>query len=368
MKKALYGLFMGVLILLQGPAFADSNAYHWSGQEQFFEGWYFKVSDPATQRSFLFIYAVFNPDGRSPDSCGFMMAGNNSPGEAGLIYQQYPVDDFAASYDVFDMAVSSSNRAWGDLTTLHATGSTADSENHCSWSFDLEVTDAWRNTMGWMQNLPSLQTYWYVGAMKARASGWIEWNGELFTFDKAIGYQEKNWGDEFPESWYWLQANSFDDPKACCLSVGAATMPLGGLVVPACGIGLIYDGRLYTFSFPQQPALIQADIEPGTWQVTARKGRYQIVIDAWCDTDELLNLRNPTAGGIKAWTWESVRGTVRFQLFERWGLWYTKIAEATSDLAGTEFGGQQWLGWEEQLPAAYEIGVKGHEQELHQAD
>jgi len=67
-------------------AFADPNAYHWKGQQQFFEGWYFKVSDPDTGKSFLFIYAVFNPDGASPESCGFMMAGhpmsNSTPASA----------------------------------------------------------------------------------------------------------------------------------------------------------------------------------------------------------------------------------------------------------------------------------------------
>ena len=66
-----------------------------------------------------------------------------------------------------------------------------------------------------MENLPNLQTYWYVGAMKARATGWIQWNNEYYEFENILGYQEKNWGDEFPETWYWLQANNFDNPDAC---------------------------------------------------------------------------------------------------------------------------------------------------------
>ncbi len=137
------------------------------------------------------------------------------------------METFSASYDRFDIGVGSDNRASGDAQKLHAEGSVADATNQCSWSFDLQVTETWTNTMGWMENLPNLQTYWYVGAMKARATGWIQWNNEYYEFENILGYQEKNWGDEFPETWYWLQANNFDSPDACCISVGGASMPIG---------------------------------------------------------------------------------------------------------------------------------------------
>jgi tocopherol cyclase len=221
MKVRLYILTYVLLLLfaaansLEG---ADANAYHWNSQPTFFEGWYFKVSDPATKKSFLFIYAVYNPDGQSPDSTAFMMAGNNSPGTAALIYQEFDVETFTASYDTFNIVVGSDNRASGDAQKLHAEGSVADAANQCSWAFDMQVTETWPDSMGWMKNLTNLQTYWHVGAMKAAATGWIKWNGVYYEFENIIGYQEKNWGAEFPDTWYWLQANKFDNPDACCIS------------------------------------------------------------------------------------------------------------------------------------------------------
>jgi tocopherol cyclase len=339
-----YVLFLLVALAnsLEG---ADANAYHWNSQSTYFEGWYFKVSDPATKKSFLFIYAVYNPDGKTPDSTAFMMAGNNSPGTAALIYQNFGVETFAASYDRFDIGVGSENRASGDAQKLHAEGSVADATNQCSWSFDLQVTETWANTMGWMENLPNLQTYWYVGAMKARATGWIQWNNEYYEFENILGYQEKNWGDEFPETWYWLQANNFDSTEACCLSVGGASMPIGPATFRACGIGFRYKEKLYTFSFPQQPAKITADIEPGVWHLEGRKGRHKIMIDGSCDTEQLMNLMNPTIGGIKPWTWESVNGSIRVRLYEKVLMRWRLVVDTSSDLAGVEFGGKQWLGW-----------------------
>ncbi len=324
----------------------DQNAYHWQGQSQFFEGWYFKVSDPESGRSFLFIYAVQNPDGMSPYSQSFIMAGNNSPGVSEMVLQQFDVNDFSSRNDLFDARIGTENRISGDLEQLHCSGNITNGTDNCSWEIDFSVTERWDRTMGWMQYLPNLQTYWHVGAMQAVASGRITWNGEVFTFDDLIGYQEKNWGREFPENWYWLQANHFDDPQVCCLSIGGGTMPLGTTVFDACGIGLKYAGRLYTFSFPQNLVLINYEIEPGQWQIEARKGRYKIVIEASCDLDELINLMNPTVdGGLKPYTWETVTGDVTISLYEKRGLQWAEIVTATSDLAGLEFGGEQWLGW-----------------------
>ena len=124
-------------------------------------------------------------------------------------------------------------------------------------------------------------------------------------------------------------------------------MPLGPAVVRATGIGFLYNGTLYTFSYPQQPALVQNSIEPGTWQVRARKGRHKIKIDGICDPDDLLNLLNPTVDGIKPWTWEGINGTIRVRLYEKRGFFWRLLADTTSDLAACEFGGQEWIGWDQ---------------------
>ena len=340
-------VLLAVCCMLAGQARADSNAYHWNGQEQFFEGWYFKVSDPVSRKSFLFIYAVLNPDGGSPHSQGFMMAGNNSPGSAHSVFQSFPVDEFSSEYDRFDTRIGDENRAWGDAGTVHFEGSISDGEHTCSWNIQMTISEAWTDTMGWMENLSDLQTYWYVHAMKAGATGWIRWDDDYFAFEDCIGYHEKNWGDEFPESWYWLQANHFDDPDACCISVGGATMPIGPFVFNACGIGFRYGGEMFVFSFPQTAARIIPVIEPGAWDIQAFRGRYKIHISAWCDTGDLINLMNPTEQGIVPYTWETLAGSLRVRLYERSGLAWRRIVDTTSDLAGLEFGGAGWLGWQD---------------------
>ena len=36
-------------------------------------------------------------------------------------------------------------------------------------------------------------------------AGWIEWDGELFEFENAPSYSEKNWGGGFPRKWFWVR-------------------------------------------------------------------------------------------------------------------------------------------------------------------
>ncbi len=67
--------------------------------------------------------------------------------------------------------------------------------------------------------------------MMARGSacGWIEWDGKRHDFQDAPAYWEKNWGGGFPDKWFWVQCNSWDDggaADAALTAVGAATIML----------------------------------------------------------------------------------------------------------------------------------------------
>jgi Tocopherol cyclase len=55
------------------------------------------------------------------------------------------------------------------------------------------------------------------------ASGWVEWDGQRMEFTQAPAYWEKNWGGGFPDKWFWVQCNSWDDAQcdAALTAVGA---------------------------------------------------------------------------------------------------------------------------------------------------
>ena len=58
------------------------------------------------------------------------------------------------------------------------------------------------------------------------ASGWVEWDGQRTEFAQAPAYWEKNWGGGFPDKWFWVQCNSWDDAQcdAALTAVGALVL------------------------------------------------------------------------------------------------------------------------------------------------
>lgn len=56
------------------------------------------------------------------------------------------------------------------------------------------------------------------------ASGWIEWDGQRTEVHQAPAYWEKNWGGGFPDKWFWVQCNSWEDAEceAALTAVGVS--------------------------------------------------------------------------------------------------------------------------------------------------
>ena len=57
---------------------------------------------------------------------------------------------------------------------------------------------------------------------KGLATGWLEWGDQRYHFTNAPTYAEKNWGGGFPQKWFWIQSESFDDASVTLTSIGAA--------------------------------------------------------------------------------------------------------------------------------------------------
>lgn len=71
------------------------------------------------------------------------------------------------------------------------------------------------------QMVPGLNQYWHPWLLGGRASGRAQLGDEIWEFNDAQVYGEKNWGREgFPESWWWGQAQGFDEPEACVAFAG----------------------------------------------------------------------------------------------------------------------------------------------------
>jgi tocopherol cyclase len=97
-----------------------------------------------------------------------------------------------------------------------ATGDLTSTVGEARWSFSVEPKTGWgdegsqqRSTAGWLAALPVFEPHWQIMMSHGEATGWLEWGGKRYAFERAPTYYEKNWGAGFPKRWFWVQCNSF---------------------------------------------------------------------------------------------------------------------------------------------------------------
>ncbi len=315
------------------PPNPEDGAHFDGVRDPYYEGWYHKISLPEKHEAFFFIYTVVNP---APDSAypaeAFLYCGQASSLET--VYQPFPVDAYRAQAGYRDVRIGETARA----TALRFAGEAEDAGGSCRWDVWLTHNLAWTETMGWLTGQAGLETSWTVGSLRAEAAGWIEFNGERFTFDGVPAYGDHNWGSVFPRQWFWLQANDFPSGEAA-LAASGGTVQFGDTELEAEMIGLWLDGTHHTFR-TQDLDQVEAQSAKGAWTIRAEKDLERITVEAACVADEMFHLLAPTPDGVQPRAWESLLGSVDVRFEQRDqpdGTWRV-VFEETSANAGVEVG------------------------------
>lgn len=69
--------------------------------------------------------------------------------------------------------------------------------------------------------VPALNQYWHPWLLGGTVFGSARIGDQVWDLDGATVYAEKNWGREgFPESWWWGQAQGFEQPGVCVAFAG----------------------------------------------------------------------------------------------------------------------------------------------------
>jgi tocopherol cyclase len=181
---------------------------------------------------------------------------------------------------------------------------------------------------GW---LPGLGQYWHPHVLRARAEGVVAVGSDRWDLAGATAYAEKNWGDGFPERWWWGEAHDFgEDPVTVAFAGGPA---LGRLEATAVVVAL--DGRLVRFGEPLVAA-VRATVAPGSWRLAGRSARHRVEIEAEADPALAYVMDVPVPGEHRAvpGSHQHLAGRLRVRLSRRGRTVY----EGVSELAGLEQG------------------------------
>ncbi|MGL5870767.1 MAG: tocopherol cyclase family protein [Xenococcaceae cyanobacterium] len=339
------------------------SGYHWDGSNsRFFEGWYYRVTIPERGKGFAFMYSIDDPIGDRPHSGG---AAQILTSDDEYLCRTFPdVNKFWASKNYLELGhwgqtnlqsqpqLLEGDRFKQQITEGYQATATLNqgfirdpgSNNYCRWLYRIEPVYGWGDrkqpqqaTAGWLSYLPIFEPGWQVLQAHSLATGWIEWRDRVYEFTNAPAYSEKNWGRSFPQKWFWINCNSFEnEPDLAITAVGGRRQVLWWMESPGL-IGLHHRGKFY--EFVPWNAKISWQVQPwGEWKMLARNQKYEIELMGVTQHSGSY-VRVPTEEGLAFRCRDTMKGELTLQLREDSG---KNILKAHSSLAGLEVGGAPW--------------------------
>ncbi|MFP4219922.1 MAG: tocopherol cyclase family protein [Phormidium sp.] len=338
------------------------SGYHWDGESRkFFEGWYYRVTLPEIGETFAFMYSIEDPiGGESNSGGGAQILG---PRDEYLCRTFPDVNKFWAwkkglglghwgqtsltsppkliDRDTFNAEVQQGYQA---TATWHQ-GKLYDpgSGRHCTWQYTIEPVYGWgdrQSTAGWLSFLEIFEPGWQILMAHGWATGWIDWNGERYEFNRVPAYGEKNWGRSFPQKWFWFNCNSFDNEPNLALTAGGGRREVLSLMESVAMVGIHHEGTFY--EFVPWNGTVTWEIAPwGFWKMQAWSGDLEVTLTGTTE-EPGTPLRAPTREGLVFACRDTMKGQVHLQLKQRRQGEYQTILEATSSQCGLEVGGGPW--------------------------
>lgn len=179
-------------------------------QRHYFEGWYFKHVAGDGKQVLSVIPGVALTD---DDPHAFIQVLNGTTAETWNI--RFPLSDCHLSTSALEVRIGTS--------TFSAHGIHLDIDRPELKLFgDLTFRDMVRFPSSWIKPgimgpftfVPRMECKHGVVSIRHSVAGSLNLNCSILTFDNGTGYIEKDWGRSFPESWIWVQGNTFGGSDA----------------------------------------------------------------------------------------------------------------------------------------------------------
>ena len=328
---------------------------------QYFEGWYYRLTLPEIEQTFAFMYSIENPLGNQLNSGGAVQILGT---DEAYLYRVFPnIQKFFADHNnlifghwgktnlaieprlllstEFNSHITEGYQVTANLNQGSIYNPVRD--EYCRWEYRIKPVYGWGNSQqsqqssaGLLSSLPIFEPGWQITMAHGYATGWIEWQGQRYQFTDALAYSEKNWGSSFPQKWFWLNCNSFNDEKDLSFTAGGGIRQVLWWQEEVALIGIHYGGKFYEFA--PWNSQVSWKIEPwGKWQLQGNSAHYTVTLKGETDLPGTY-VRTPSAKGLIFNCRDTTRGKLNLALYER----NKKILKASSTQAGLEVGGEPW--------------------------
>lgn len=287
---------MKVLDLITRPELFQGKG-HLYNDKNYFEGWYFKITNNNYSISFI---PGINIDGI--DNKAFIQVITN----VSSYFVSYDIGDFEFSVDPFYIKIKnnlfSKNKMILDILdysqSLKISGSILFTNSQ-----NINTTALCPNIMGPFSYVPFMECKHAVLSMKNIVYGSIKINDNLLDFNSGLGYIEKDWGSSFPESYIWCQGNDFDNSDAGFM-LAVANIPFASFHFKGFICDIIVENREFRFATYNNSKLVNCDIDNTSLNVTLKKNKY--IFNVTSASNDSFKLLAPIKGKMEKDVFESI--------------------------------------------------------------
>ena len=330
------------------PQGHDPNGVHDLGETPHFEGWYYRISHPTTQESWVLIAAYWQDD--YAEGHAFIELIHHPSGRIyKAIYDDVSVDSIQANAGEFvlklDDLLLTANEIRGHFRTDLGESIYLDLvvDGCAYWGAPQDEGNRW--TMGWATEMPGVPLRWHVHHLKAQATGQIETDEYRWSFNGYPLHQEKNWGRAFPSSWIWMQSNRFEGrPDVAFAAAGGQIFPTrwspDGYMA-----GLRWRDQFFTWRtqdghrFPEAKFSIDETTGRGSWRLEAENWRHRIEVSIDAPLSQLIPIDVPTDGGLQIGAVEHLAADMEIKVYRRSGVSWALVDTVYSRSTAVEAGG-----------------------------
>ena len=332
----------------------NPNGVHKMSSLKQFEGWYYRVTEPDSDESWVIIAAYWQD--KAGDPRAFIELIQASTGATyKRVYEDFNIEAVQAYEGKFELDLGNLFLSADYISGTFTDESGAEVQLELSiepcayWGAPKDDRNRW--TMGWVTELPGPPLKWHVHHLKASASGGIlvEKDREVLTqaqFEQVPLHQEKNWGVAFPKRWVWMQSNLFEGRPD--VAFAAAGGPVFGFDASPSGymMGLRWRDQFFnwrtqdTHSFKDVSFEIDRERKLALWRLSAESIRFKAEVEAEAPLDELIAVDVPDEGGLAFGAFEHLNAELKIKLYQRQGLSWRLVDELRSDRTALEAGGE----------------------------
>jgi tocopherol cyclase len=291
----------------------NPDLYHgFKKKKNFFEGWYFKITDKTGQYTFAFIPGIIKGFNEL-DNHAFIQVLDGIKKESH--YLKYGVSSFKANKNEFDVSVDTNSFSLKELKLNHY-GEDIQLLGNLKFVDIIKWPDTFINpgSMGFYNYLKFMECYSQVCCLDGKIIGKLLINNEEIDFTGGNIYIEKNWGKNFPISYIWVQSNHFKQSDiALTCSIGRVPLPLysfSGFLT-----AFRYDGHIYKFTSVNRSKL-EKEVYSDKIILSFVNKNIKLKIEFNIKEDEMLSIKGPNRGAMSLPVQESITSQVKVELID----------------------------------------------------